>query len=627
MITVGQSAAIDRSILRWIRNKPAIKSISIEGNNFFSDSDIRKRMYSRVRTIWGSIKGDRRTKIQSETYGRDTLEIKYLYLTNGFLGIQIEENFNVIMPDSSARVMVKIDEGHRYKYGKKTIKGNFENRFQNRFEQIVTKLQELKPINLFDVRQASFDIKTVLANEGYPYAEVNFTIDTSQVNVVTPIQFVVESDSLVHYGEITIQGINRYPAYTASRELKINRGNVYRRHEIVESQRRIYESGYFSTLQLKQSNQVTDRLNPDFILRVRERKPTYITVKTGAGQSEYADLSWSFSAGVGKRNLFGSRRIDLLFNLVYGVGKKNRIIEHDYRLRYTEPWFLGIRMPLSLAFTYEPKVQHPVQDFRVEQWAASISTLKRFSLHTRASWGLEYQSVDISGVPDELKEEVRLQTEGLSIRRRIYLNMIRDSRDNIFVPRFGSKREIAIDYFGGFLGGDDSFIRIETSWSWYHPVWPGWISASRIKGGWVDPYGETELVPSGDRLFLGGANTVRGFTENTLVPMQKDSLPGAGFTIVVNQEFRWKTIQIFNPIPFLGDLFRNLPLWQSIFIDVGNGFRSIDKFQFSELVVAYGTGVQIQSPAGPIRLDYAHHIKTSTIEAGDHWHFTILYAF
>ncbi|MBU8934214.1 MAG: BamA/TamA family outer membrane protein [candidate division Zixibacteria bacterium] len=622
-----QAVAMDRATLRWIRNKPAIKSIGIDGNDSFSDKEIRKRMYSRVRTFWGSLKGDRRTRVQRESFGRDTLEIKYFYLTRGFLGIQVKESFQVILPDSSARVMVTLNEGRCFKYGHQTIEGHFERRFENKFQKAIQRLKVGDPVNLFDLRQASFDIKTILANDGYPYAQVDFVLDTTLSDMTAQVRYTVESDSLVHFGEITIEGPDRYPTYTASRELKIKKGNVYRRYEIVESQRRVYESGYFSTLQLERANNLSDRLNPDFQLRVRERKPGYVTVKTGAGQSEYADLSWDFSVGVGKRNLFGSRRIDLLFDLVYGVGQKSQVIEHNYRLRYTEPWLAGIRMPLSLTFTYEPEVQHPVQDFRVQQWSASLSTFKRFSPRTKAIWGLEYQSVDISGVPRELEDEVRRQTEGLSVRQRLYLSLIRDSRDNIFVPSTGSMREMAIDYYGGFLGGDEDFVKMEVSWSGYHPVWPGWISATRIKGGWVDAFGKTGLVPSNDRLFLGGANTIRGFAENSLAPMESDSLPGAGFTVVVNQEFRWKTIQIFSPIPVLGDLFRNLPLWQSIFVDVGNGYRSINKFRFSDLAVAYGTGVQIHSPAGPIRVDYARHFRTPTIELGYRWHFTILYAF
>ncbi len=624
---VGNTASIDRDKLRWVRNKPPIKEVIINGNQYFSDSDIKKIMYSRVRSGWAAIKGDRRTKVQRETFGRDTLEIKFIYLIDGFLGIQISEEFEMVEIDSSARVVVNISEGRQFTYGKKIIEGDFPDRFKEEFEKKANKLKTGEPIDLFKVRQTTYDLKTVLANNGYPYANVIPDIDTNLTSQLTPIIFNIFSDSLVKIGDIVIEGSGNYPEYAAGRELKIKPGNIYRRNDIVESERRLFESGYFSTLQLRQAEIQTNKYIPNFVLQVRERKPKYVTVKTGAGQSEYADLSWNFSAGVGKRNMFGSRKVDLLGSIVYGIGSDSRIIENLIRVRYTEPWFLGIRMPLSFSFTLEPEVKHPVQDFRVKQWKVAISTMKNFSPRTRGYLGLEYQQVDISGVPIELQDAVRKQTEGLSIRRRLYMTMNRDSRDNIFNPRNGSVRELSIDYYGGFLGGDDHFTKVEGFVSTYRPVWPGWIYAVRLKGGWVDAFGESELVPSKDRLFLGGANTIRGFPENTIAPLQNDSLPGAGFSIVFNQEFRWKTIQIFNWIPGVKDLFKNLPIWQSFFFDMGNGFRDINKFRFDELVYSYGTGFQIQSPAGPIRLDYARRIKTKTIPLDDRWHFTILYAF
>ena len=90
-IFASDAFSMDRTLLRWMRKKPVIDSIVIEGNSFMSDSDIKRKMYSRTRTVWGVIKGDRRTKVQRDTYGRDTLEIKYAYLTVGYLGIQVKE--------------------------------------------------------------------------------------------------------------------------------------------------------------------------------------------------------------------------------------------------------------------------------------------------------------------------------------------------------------------------------------------------------------------------------------------------------------------------------------------------------------------------------------------------------
>ena len=58
-----------------------------------------------------------------------------------------------------------------------------------------------------------------------------------------------------------------------------------------------------------------------------------------------------------------------------------------------------------------------------------------------------------------------------------------------------------------------------------------------------------------------------------------------------------------------------------------NGFRNQEDMRFDRLAVSYGTGFQIASPAGPIRIDRAWVLEHHDFEYSDRWHFTILYAF
>ncbi len=625
ILSVAWGQTVDRATLRWMRDRPIIDSIVIEGNQAFSDSRVRSRMYSKVRTFFDMLRGERRSRLQRETYDRDTLEIKYLYLTNGYLGVKVKESFEILPVDSTALIRVAIDEGRQYFYGAKTVKGEFLPAFGIRFEKIYQKLKEGRPVNPLALRQAAFDMKTSLANNGYPYASVTFDFDTIASPPITPVTFKVVTDSVVHFGDVIIEGTEEYPEFVARRELKIKPGDLYRRQAIVDSQRRLFESGYFSYLQLERMESNGDRLNPDFLLKVRERRPKFISVKTGAGQSELKDLIWDFSFGIGKRNFIGSRRVSLTSDYSFSLGEESRLITHRYRLRYTEPWFMGFRMPLTLTGEYEPPIKSTLQDFTITSWGISASTVKWFGDKVKTTTGVEYNEVKISDVPPELERELR-EAEGISARRKIYTVYRRDSRDNIFIPRRGSLSDISLELFGGFMGGDDDFYKIEASWGRYQIVWPGWISATRLKGGYVTEFGDSESVPKEELLYLGGANTIRGFKENTLGPLREDgSAEGARITLIFNQEFRWKTIQILKAIPWR--VFEELPLWQSVFLDIGNGFRNDTEIAIDNLAVSYGTGFQIVSPAGPIRIDYARRVKTEKYDFDSRWHFTILYAF
>lgn len=627
LILASSTSALDREHLRWVRSKPPIKKIEIEGNSVYSFSDLRKRMYSKTHGFWSALRKDRRIFVQRETLGRDTLEIKYIYLKEGFLDVAVAEEFIINENDSSAIVRVTISEGRQYFIGSRSYTGEYQKGHEWHFDRISKRLKLSKPFDIFEVRSVVFDIKTYMANSGYPYAEVSYSIDSAGPTEFDDILFHIRADSLVHFGEVTISGSNYFPKSAAQRELKIKKGNIYRRQDILDSQRRLLESGYFTTVQFTQENNGGNKLIPDFVLHVRERNPRYTTITTGAGQSDNKDLVWNLSARFGKRNFFGSRRYELLADYSFTLGGDAGLTEHRYRVRYTEPWFFKVRMPLILTGEYQPKLQDPNRNFDRESYGISAETNRRFGLKIRTTLGLEFEFVNISGVPDD---EIQLlkREEGISARRKIYGAFRRDSRDDLFVPRRGVLVEINPEYFGGFLGGDDSFAKIQASWSTYQRLKTDFISATRFKVGWSKAFAETEAVPIDEALFLGGANTIRGFSEESLGPIGPEGeVEGASYNFVFNQELRWKTVQVFSYIPLLRDLFKSIPIWQSVFFDMGNGFRNLDDIKPEALAYGYGTGVQFISPAGPIRLDYARRIQTRRIEFDTRWHFTILYAF
>ena len=625
-LMAGSAFGLDREEQRWLRDKPIIDSVVIEGASQISASEISSRLYARDRNFFRWLQGDRRSRVQQETLGRDTLEVKFLYFSQGFLGVRIRHDFEKL-PNSKALVRVTVNEGRQFSVGPVTVDGSFGKEFRPRFGVLISKIEVGKPVNPFQLQTIADSMKTILANRGYPYATVSHTIDTLVDPKACPIAYVVQSDSLVHFGEVTITGVRNFPENAARRELKITPGKIYRRRDILDSQTRLFESGYYSTFQLRMAENSVDRLRPDFELLLRERKSRAVTFKAGVGQSEKVDLQLDGSANFAKRNVWGSRRVDLLADYALSMGADTRLIDHSYRLRFTEPWFVGIRMPLTLTGEWQPRLKDIEQDFKKTSWSISAEVSRWLTRHVRLQLGTEYQNVTLSGVPEDAIEELK-QEEGISARRKLYASVRRDSRDDPFIPRSGSVTELSTEYFGGFMGGDADFYKIRGSWSRYQPVWPGWISATRLQGAWAREFGKTKAVPLDEAIYLGGANSIRGFEENKLGPLQDDGTPrGNRFNLVFNQEFRWRTIQFLNVLWPIGGIFKEFPQWQSVFVDVGNGFAEEGEIKLGAMAVAYGTGFQIVSPAGPIRIDYARAYDPMHHKHAHRWHFTILYAF
>lgn len=609
----------DRQYDLWLSRRPLISAIEIEGNNSFSDGKVKSRLFAQKNSFLHLFRSGSRNRVLRYTADRDTAEAKYLYLREGFLNIRVQEEYRLRPKDSSAIVVVTISEGERFLLSNVAIRGNSELSF---FPDLIKQGNDLKsggPIDPFAINDILFRLKTIYANNGYPYASVDFSLDSSAGPAQTAITFDTRENQLVHFGRVEINDLQRYSPYLARREFAFKEGEIYRRKKIIDSQRRLYATGLFHSINLDtrrpdSSAAVSDSLDttPDFIFTAIERKPQFISVKTGAGQDPQQDLIWDFSLGWGKRNIFVSRRFETSFSSRYVILPEWRPLYHRYQVRYTEPWFLNIRMPLTLTGRFEPGVRSLLQDYSIQKWGVALSTRKEWSEQLYAVISGEYENVNIYGVSIDKAAVIRSE-ENISVRRKLTGNLIRDARRNRFMPASGSLTSYYAQFVGGVLGGDDDFIKLEFSWARYQQAYGRTVYATRVKGGWVKELGDSRSVPTDDRFYLGGANSIRGFRENSIGPRAEDGTNnGANAYVIFNQEIRlplfWK-------------------VWGSIFTDLGNGWASFAKARPEDLLFSYGAGVQFISPAGPLRFDYARRVENAGYSTGDRLHVTILYAF
>ncbi len=614
----------DKLYRAWLADKPYISEINIEGNNFFSDSKIKSRLFSRKNSFFQMLKSGSRNRVLRYTINRDTLEVKYMYYREGFLNISVNESIQINAEDSSAIIDIKINEGKQLLIGEVKFVTNHEISFYVDLHRVAYRLKTGNPVDPIGLNAIVFDLKTIFSNNGYPYATVKTDVDTTRGAQNTNITITADEGSLVHFGDLLIDNLRYYSPELARREIVLGKGNIYSRQKILESQKRLYSTGIFNSASLEfvkqpdftNGNDSFD-LNPDFRFLAVERKPHYITVQTGASQDSLQDLSWDFSAAWGKRNFWTSRRLEFSIKTRFLVSADPRITLHRYQARLTDPWFAGIRLPLTLTARFEPGVRSQVQSYRVQTWLLALSTRKEWSEKLYAIISGEYESVNIYGVAEDEKEAIRRE-ENISARPKLTFVLVRDSRRDKFVPQSGSYTTYYAQYVGGIFGGDDSFYKLEFSWARYQKVLGSPIYAYRIKAGYVKEMWPAQEVPINDRFYLGGANSIRGFRENIIGPRTDDhqtedsATVGANAYVIINNELRFPIYK---------------KLWGSLFSDIGNGFESIRDINPEDFLFAYGVGLQFISPAGPLRLDYARRLENGIYREDDRWHITILYAF
>lgn len=597
-------------------DRPPIKKIEVSGNQFYSGKRIKKEMSLKENKWYNLFKKQRlyRWKLENDRYALDSL-----YHTHGFLQARTTIDYQVD-EENKASLQVSIYEGIQTRVKSVGSSGGLEN-LARKEKKALEAVKPGEPLNLSKLEQVAFQLKTVYANNGYPYCEVRTGVDLSEDSTWAEISFSLSPDKTVRFGEIFFEGLSLTDEKVARRELVIKKNDIYSREKILESEQRVYSTGLFNYLSLEAKNIKDKPENPDFVLKVVERKPSYVGIKLGLGQYQPQDLVADLTTADmtlewGNRNLAGTaRKITLSGFSSFVIFKNWQNLSNRFKLGFVEPWFLGTRTPFNFDIYYEPGVKSIIQPYRIESYGGNFDFSREYRKVIKFYLSFSYQQVKVYGIPPDKLEGFK-EEQGINIRRKISFSTEKDTRTNPFVPTSGSYSQIYNELVGGFLKGDNHFYKVILTWSRYNSLGrPGQVNllATRVRLGYVQKLYHDKYVPTFDRFYAGGAYTIRGYSENTLGPKDAEGENiGGGLMLLLNAEIRRELFWKFG---------------YTLFLDAGNVWTGPKDFNLSDLRLTSGLGLQFFTPVGPIRLDYARRILREDDPAGGRFHLAILYAF
>ncbi|MGH9436275.1 MAG: BamA/TamA family outer membrane protein, partial [Terriglobia bacterium] len=113
-----------------------------------------------------------------------------------------------------------------------------------------------------------------------------------------------------------------------------------------------------------------------------------------------------------------------------------------------------------------------------------------------------------------------------------------------------------------------------------------------------DAYGKTTDLPPYERFFAGGADSVAGYEDATLGPLDSNGLPYGGDLVT------WVQNELILP-NFLGGPSAKNSYRAAFFVDAGNVFNHPGDFSFKYIRASYGLGVTWLTPIGALHFSYA----------------------
>ncbi len=492
----------------------------------------------------------------------------------------------------------------------------------------VFKEQYGKILNLRDLQEGIKQLNKRYQDQGYVLANVIGAPQVSENGVVTlqVAEGVVENIRVRFRnkdGQETdekgqpIRG--RTQDYIITRELELKPGQVFNRNTVQKDLQRVYGLGLFEDVNVS-LDPGTDPSKVDVVVNVAERSSG--SIAAGAGISSASGLFGTVSYQ--QQNLNGRNQ---KLGAEVQVGERELLFD----VRYTDPWIAGDRYrtsyttnlfrrsSISLIFdgkdddirTFDPgnPTNTDSQDRpRILRLGGGVTFTRPLSGNPyktsvwTASAGVQYQRVSARDADGNLKKTgavfddsgnrisddipLTFSNQGEDDLLLLQLGAQRDLRNNPLQPTSGSYLRFGIDQSVPIGLGNIFLTRLRGSYSQYLPI--KLISLSKgaqtlafnLQAGTV--LGD---LPPYEAFTLGGSNSVRGYEEGAL---------GSGRSYVqASVEYRFPVFSVVS-----GALFFDLGS------DLGTSTRAAEVLNKNGSGFGYGLGVRVQSPLGPIRIDY-----------------------
>ena len=344
--------------------KVRIQDVEIEGNTVFKDWQLRRKLEDSKRFRWYNPFNS--GKYLEDNLKKDLPAIPEKYYTKGYRDARVVKDSVYFVTDNRVNVRIKIDEGHKYYFGKFNWFGNTK----YRSGQLDTILN-IHPGDVYDqskleqklfMNPNGFDVSSLYLDDGYLFFQVNQQ-ESSVHNDTIDFDILMYEGKQATINKVTVKGNDKTNDHVIFREIYTRPGQLFRRSDIIRTNRQLAQLGYFDPEKLN----VTPTPNPaDGTVAIEytvEEKPSdqielsggwggrsYYTNGTQAGLGVIGTLGLTFN-NFSAKNVFkkGAWR-----PLPSGDGQRlslraqtNGIYYQSYNFSFTEPW-LGGKKPNSL---------------------------------------------------------------------------------------------------------------------------------------------------------------------------------------------------------------------------------------------------------------------------------------
>jgi outer membrane protein assembly factor BamA len=510
-------------------------------------------------------------------------------------------------------------------------------------------------VSQIKVEDARRRVEAEYKEEGFAYVDVRAVLDKSPDGTRARVRFDVTEGERVIVRRIVVKGAKATRESVIRSRIALFEGQPFRASDVRKTQERIATLNVFSSVTVTLQNPYVPQKNKNVIITVVEGTPQYIEVRPGISTGEGIRGALEY----GHRNLFGSAimgSIRAQASYLPDAFVADPIIKENLALLEAQGGIgarIATRVTGTLAFPQiglGPLVRGTVdgvfvrdiqRDYALTKGAGilGISYAPFSDVRIGLSQSFELNDAFLyraSSVSDAIAANPGLAyvlrvPSGLTYVVGTRLSASWDRRDNSFNAHRGTFTSVAAEHVMAFPGQKDQrdqcelastgvdspereaarakcprghFLKLTGTLSGYVPFGKKVALALTLRVGWIVQLQAVSQTYPDRLLYMGGFDSMRAYQQDTLIPQDLADRINKGDIKASNVGLRGGNLLV-NPRAEL-----RLPLFGAfetvLFGDFGNTWSNPNYPFDTDLGfrVAVGSGIRMQTPVGPLALDY-----------------------
>ena len=589
-------------------DRTGIERITFIGNSKFSDG----RLADVIRTRESGLLSFLRT---TDSFDPDRLDadqelLRQFYYRHGYADFRIVSAVaDLDREENVFYVTFTVEEGEQYTYGDIDLQTTLTDVDPEELRRKI-RTSAGDTYSSLEVEKTLEDMTLDVSRQGYAFAQIRPRATRDYENRTISLTYFVEEGPRVYVERINIRGNDRTREYVIRREFDIAEGDAFNRVLLDKAERRLKDLQFFKDVRITTSRGSSpDRIvvNVDI-----EEQPTG-EIGFGVGYSTADGVIGDIT--LQERNFLGRGQF---VRAKVGAGASNQV----YEFAFTEPYFLGRRVSLSLDVYRRNFEANDYRSYDSKTTGGSIAfglplrddELRLNLIYRIFDENLEWDQVNNAPLSGGLQSSL-----GRNLTSSIGYSLVYDTRDSKRDPRDGFYVAFSQEFAG--VGGDSRYLSTTIDARAYKELLPEWgvIGILRTGGGYLNGLGD-ELRSS--EQFQHSDTWLRGFEMQGIGPRDSrtgDSLGGRWY-VHANAEAEFPIFGLPRELGLSGAVFTDFgALWDadSAITDcvvAGCGPATPATVQSNGFAprLSAGFGVKWASPFGPIRADFAWPIIKET---------------